>query len=132
MSLIEKARALIKKANWRSRVIKNHFSSSVLHEKYLYGFDNAILKCIEANTGIEQWVARGPGKGSLIFVDGHLIVLGEQGKLALVEATPEEYREKASAQVLEGRCWTVPALAGGKLYVRNHKEMVCLDVMGQL
>jgi outer membrane protein assembly factor BamB len=115
---------------WRSKVMKNHFNSSVLHEGYLYGFDNAILKCIEANTGANQWEARGFGKGSLTLADGHLIVLGEEGKLGLIEVSPEAYKEKASAQVLEGRCWTVPTLAGGKLYLRNGKEMICLDVTG--
>lgn len=115
---------------WKSRVMKNHFNASVLHRDYLYGFDNAILKCIEANTGEELWVARGFGKGSLIYADGNLIVLGDAGRLALVEATPSEYREKGDIQLLHGKCWTPPTLAGGKLYVRNHEELVCLDVTG--
>jgi outer membrane protein assembly factor BamB len=117
---------------WKSRVMKNHFNASVLHGNYLYGFDNAILKCIEANTGAEQWVARGFGKGSLIFADGNLIVLGDEGRLALVEATPLEYREKGDVQLLQGKCWTAPTLAGGRLYVRNHEELVCLDVTGEI
>ena len=98
------------------------------YEGHLYGFDNAILKCIAVGTGQEQWRKRGFQKGSLIFADGHLIVLGEQGKLALVEATPEAYIEKASAQVLSPRCWTPPALANGRLYLRNHSEMICLEM----
>ena len=110
--------------------MKNHFNSSVLDGNYLYGFDNAILKCIEAGSGAEQWATRGFEKGSLLLADGHLIILGEKGRLALVEVSSAEYREKASAQVLEGRCWTVPTLAGGKLYVRNEKELVCLEVGG--
>jgi outer membrane protein assembly factor BamB len=113
---------------WRSRVMKNHFSSSVLHEGYLYGFDNAILKCIHANTGEELWKARGFGKGSMIYADGHLIVLGESGNLALIEATSKEYRKIAHAQVFSGRCWTPPSLFGGKLFLRNHEELVCLDL----
>ena len=117
---------------WKSRVMKNHFNASVLHRNYLYGFDNTILKCIEANTGEEQWVARGFGKGSLIYAEGNLIVLGDAGKLALVEATPLGYKEKGNVQLLHGKCWTAPSLAGGKLYVRNHEEMVCLDVTGAI
>ncbi len=115
---------------WKSRVMKNHFNASVLHRDYLYGFDNTILKCIEANTGEEQWVARGFGKGSLIYADGNLIVLGDAGRLTLVEATPTEYREKGDIQLLHGKCWTAPTLAGGKLYLRNHEELVCLDATG--
>ena len=108
--------------------MKNHFQSSIHYGGYIYGFDNAILKCISAHTGEEGWKQSGFGKASLILADGHLIVLSERGRLALVEATPEEYREKSTLQVLQGKCWTMPALAGGKLYLRNQKEMVCLDI----
>ena len=113
---------------WKSRVMKNHFNSSVLQGNYLYGFDNAILTCIEANTGEEQWRHRGFEKGSLLLADGHLIILGEGGKLALAEVSPNEYIEKARFQLFDDKCWTVPTLAGGKLYLRNQKEMVCLDL----
>ena len=113
---------------WKSRVMKNHFNSSVLQGDYLYGFDNAILTCIEANTGEEQWQQRGFEKGSLLLADGYLIILGEKGKLALVEANPSEYKEKARFQLFDDKCWTVSTLAGGKLYLRTQKEMVCLDL----
>ena len=113
---------------WKNRKLKNQFSSSVLHANYLYGFDNSILKCIDANTGEEQWKNRGFGKGSVILADGHLILLSDRGKLGLAEATPEGYIEKASAQVLSGLCWTAPTLASGKLYVRNEEEIACLDI----
>ena len=113
---------------WKNRVMKNHFNSSVLQGDYLYGFDNAILTCIEANTGEEQWRHRGFEKGSLLLADGHLIILGEGGKLALAEASPNEYREKARFQLFDDKCWTVPTLAGGKLYLRTQKEMACLDL----
>ena len=116
---------------WKNRKMKNQFASSVLHENYLYGFDNSILKCIEANTGEEQWKSRGFGKGTVILADGHLIILSDRGKLGLAEATPAGYMEKASAKVLSGLCWTAPTLAGGKLYVRNEEEMVCLDMTGK-
>ena len=116
---------------WKNRRMKNQFSSSVLHENYLYGFDNSILKCIEADTGEEQWKTRGFGKGTVILADGHLIILSDKGKLGLAEATPAGYIEKASAKVLNGLCWTAPTLANGKLYVRNEEEIVCLDMTGK-
>ena len=116
---------------WKNRKMKNQFASSVLHENYLYGFDNSILKCIEANTGEEQWKSRGFGKGTVILADGHLIILSDRGKLGLAEATPAGYIEKASTKVLNGLCWTAPTLADGKLYVRNEQEMVCLDMTGK-
>ena len=115
---------------WRSRGMKNQFSSSVLHNGILYGFDNATFKAIDAATGNERWKQRGFGHGSLILAGDHLIVLSDRGKLALVSATPEEYRELGNAQVLEGKCWTSPSLADGRLYVRNEEKLIALDWKG--
>ncbi len=113
---------------WKSRIMKNHFNSSVVDGNNLYGFDDATLKCIDVLTGAEKWKQSGFGKGSLILADGHLIVLSERGKLALVEATPAAYNEVASFQALEGKCWTMPTLANGKLYLRNQKSLVSFDL----
>ncbi|MFQ5602214.1 MAG: PQQ-binding-like beta-propeller repeat protein [bacterium] len=112
---------------WKNRVMRNHFSSSILVGSHLYGFDEGTLRCVDVNDHRSQWAKRGFGKGALFYADGHLIVLSERGKLLLIKATPENYLEVASAQVLRGRCWTVPTLAGGKLYVRNQKAMLCLE-----
>jgi hypothetical protein len=71
------------------------------------------------------------GKASLIVANGMLIVLGETGELVLAEATPEAYRELARANVLEGRSWTQPTLWQGRLYLRNHTELVALDLRGR-
>lgn len=113
---------------WRSRGMKNQFSSSVLHGGHLYGFDNKVLKAMEAATGKDKWRQSGLGHGSLIYADGHLIVLSESGQLTLVEASPAGYSEKAKAEVLSGKCWTAPTLANGRLYVRNESEMVALEM----
>ncbi len=116
---------------WRSRGMKNQFSSSIHLDGFIYGFDNATFKALDARTGREAWSVRpGLGHGSLTYADGHLSVLGNRGKLVLVEATPEAYREKASVQVLRGKCWTVPTLLNGRLFLRNEKEIVALDVKG--
>lgn len=113
---------------WSSRFMKNHFSSSVLVGDYIYGFDNATLRCISAASGERVWAQRGFGKGALVTADGLLYVLSDSGMLALVEATPAEYREKARFQAMTGKAWTAPALAQGRLYVRDQDEMSCLDV----
>lgn len=113
---------------WRSREMKNHFSSSVYHDGHLYGFDGGTLKCVDAETGERRWVQRGLGKGSLLVVGDRLLVLGDRGQLALAEATPEAYRELARTSVLGGKTWTPPTLAGDQLFVRNHEEMVAFDL----
>ena len=113
---------------WEQPFMRNHFSSAVVHGGTIYGFDNATLKAISIEDGKMAWGKRGLGKGSLIFVDGHLLVLSDRGKLLLVEATPDTYEEKGSVQALEGLCWTAPALADGRLYLRNHDELVVYDL----
>ncbi len=113
---------------WRNREMKNKFSSSVLRDRHLYGFDEGTLKCISAESGETKWRARGFGHGSLILADGHLLVLGDEGTLAMIEATAGEYLEKARAKIFSGKTWTVPTLADGKLYLRNEKELLSLGV----
>jgi outer membrane protein assembly factor BamB len=112
---------------WKTRKMKNDFSSSVLHDGYIYGFDNSILKAIDVATGEEAWKQSGFGGGSLIVAGGQLVVLSAGCKLSLVEATPAGYREKGSAQLLTGRCFTAPTLANGRLYLRNQEEILALD-----
>ncbi|HKV09620.1 MAG TPA: PQQ-binding-like beta-propeller repeat protein [Thermoanaerobaculia bacterium] len=113
---------------WANRLMKNHFSSSVLHEGHIYGFDNATLKCIDAATGEQKWVQRGFGKGSLILADGLLFVLSDRGVLTLAEAIPSGYVEKGKLQAMEGKTWTAPTLSHGKLFLRDEDEMIVLDV----
>ena len=114
---------------WRSRSMQNHFSSSVQVGDLLFGFDNATFKCISALDGQTLWRQRGFGRGSLIATDGGLIVLTEDGVLVLVALDPDDYRELARIEVLQGDVWTPPSLAGHWLYVRDHKDLVCLNLV---
>jgi len=113
---------------WKSSMMHTHFNTAVYYEGYLYGFSNATLECLDAETAERKWRKRGLGKGSLMIADGKLIILTDRGKLALAEASPEEYTELARAQVITGKSWTVPTYADGMLYVRNVKEMACYDL----
>jgi len=65
----------------------------------------------------------------LIVADGHLIVLGEAGTLVLAEATPAAWVEAGRLQVFERKAWTAPTLAGGRLYLRDERSMVALELM---
>jgi outer membrane protein assembly factor BamB len=111
--------------------LRNYFSSSVCYENFLYGFDNADLVCMDIRTGKICWREKGIRtfkKGSLLIAGGDLIILGESGKLALAEASPSGYREKATVQVSTNKCWTVPVVASGRLYVRDEGCLRCLDL----
>lgn len=113
---------------WRSKVLRNKFSSCVLKDGHLYGFDENRLKCVEFLTGRERWKVSGLGHGTLLLADGHLIVLSDSGDLALAPATPAGYRESARMEgVLKGGvAWTAPVLHRGVLYLRNQKQAVAL------
>ena len=113
---------------WRNTRMKNRFASSVLHEGVIYGLDESILAAVDANTGELKWKGGRYGYGQLLLVNGRLIVLTEDGDLALVRATPEKHDELSRFHVLDGKTWNVPAIAGGYLLVRNLAEMAAFDL----
>ncbi len=114
---------------YKNKRMKNHFSTSVRWQDHVYGFDDGTFVCMDFRTGDVKWKERGFDKGSLAAADGHLVVYGENGVLALVEATPDAYREKARFQASpQGRsCWAVPVFANGRLYVRDTQKLRCFD-----
>ena len=115
---------------WQNKNMRNHFNSSVLWKGHVYGFDEKKeLRCLDFKTGQMKWAKGGLGKGSLMIADGKMIILSERGKLVTAPASPEGFEELASAQILKGKCWTVPVLANGKIYARNaNGQLVCIDV----
>jgi outer membrane protein assembly factor BamB len=127
---------------WRNKTMRNHVNSCVLWKGHLYGFDGqagrGTLKCLSWETGEQKWEKEGFGTGSVIVADGKLIIYSDKGKLATAEASPDTYKEIASAQVTEvkaelppntkGDTWALPVLANGKVYCRSLDELVCVDV----
>jgi outer membrane protein assembly factor BamB len=113
---------------WRNIRMKNQHSGSVHHDGYLYGLDEAILACVDAATGELQWKGGRYGYGQLVLASGHLIVLAENGDLALVRATPERHHEIARFPAIEGKAWNYPAMANGVLLIRNIQEMAAFDL----
>lgn len=114
------------------RVMQNHHSTCVYQDGYLYGFDESRLKCVDFRKGVEKsgWDADGIAKGNLILAGRHLLILTENGDLALVEATPEEFRPVARVPSGLGKAqaWALPVLADGRLYLRDGEKILCLDV----
>jgi outer membrane protein assembly factor BamB len=113
---------------WSNNLMKNKFGSSVLYQGFIYGLDEAILACIDAATGERKWKGGRYGYGQLLLASGHLIVTSESGEVALVKASPEKYEEIARFQALEGKTWNIPAIAEGRLIVRNTTEMACFRI----
>ena len=117
---------------WRRPVLKSSYSPTVFHDGHLYGFNGAYLVCVDAATGDVKWRQKVYG-GSLILVDGHLVLLGESsGDLRVAEATPAGYREKLKTSVFNAgsSSFTGPSWAGGRVYLRNVEEIVALEIGG--
>lgn len=113
---------------WSNTRMKNKFTSSVLYEGHIYGLDEAILACVDAATGELKWKGGRYGYGQLVMASGHLIVATEDGDLALVKASPAAHQEVARFSAIEGKTWNHPAIADGRLFVRNGDEMAAFDL----
>jgi hypothetical protein len=113
-----------------TRNMQNHHGGVVLVDKWLYGFNNSILTCLEFDTGKVLWRDRSVGKGSVAYADGHLYVLSEDNVVGLVEASPEGYREKGRFTIADQGwpAWAHPVVSGGRLYVRNQNVLASYDV----
>ena len=116
---------------WENASMKNKFNSSVVHEGHAYGLDEGILTCVEVNTGARKWKGGRYGYGQVILASGHLIISAENGELVLVRATPQQHTEVARFQAINGKTWNYPAIAGGKLLMRNANEMAAFNIAAQ-
>ncbi|MEK6235823.1 MAG: PQQ-like beta-propeller repeat protein, partial [Planctomycetales bacterium] len=124
---------------YANRDMRNHFNNSVLHKGYLYGFDGnsnlgriVTLVCMNHKTGEVAWSKSGFGCGSVLIADDKLIILSDEGTLAIAEASSKSFQPLAQAKVLSGQCWTVPVLADGRIYCRGSAgTLVCVDVRGE-
>ncbi|MFO0926790.1 MAG: PQQ-binding-like beta-propeller repeat protein [Gemmataceae bacterium] len=118
---------------WFDKPLQNHHGGLVLVGEHLYGTNNNSLLCVNAKTGEVVWQNRGVGKGSVAFADGRLYYRGEDGTMALVDASPAGYRERgrfAQPDRSSQRAWPYPVIAGGKLYLRDWDTLLCYDVKG--
>jgi outer membrane protein assembly factor BamB len=115
---------------WESSRLNVEHGSYVLVDGYVYAPHGVGWICLELKTGTERWSGRGPGKGSIVYADGMLYCLAENGRMGLIEANPTAYKMVSMFELPkgEGPCWTHPVIADGKLYLRWDDNLYVYDI----
>jgi hypothetical protein len=110
---------------WTSMGLKPYFNDFVVHNGDAYGFDGSIMSCIDLKNGVRKWKGGRYGNGQMVLLADQdlLLVLSEEGELALVSATSAEFKEIARFKAIEGKTWNHPVLVGDTVLVRNGEEM---------
>ncbi len=111
---------------WTSSALKPYFNDFVVDKGHAFGFDGGILACIDLNDGKRVWKGGHYGHGQLVMLADQdlLVVLSEEGELALVSAGTDQFKEMARFPAVEGKTWNHPVVVGDVLLVRNGLEMV--------
>jgi outer membrane protein assembly factor BamB len=115
---------------WESDdALTNHYSTSVYKDGFLYGYhgrqeEGQSLRCIELKTGKVLWNVGGFGAGTVTLAGDKLLLMREGGELALAAATPAAFRQIAAAKILPAVVRAYPAIANGRMYVRNERTLV--------
>jgi outer membrane protein assembly factor BamB len=113
--------------------LANHWSTPVVKDGHMYGmfqfkkYGVGPIKCVELATGTIKWAQEGFGPGHVVLAGNDVVALSDAGELVRMAASPAGYKEISRQKVLEGKCWTTPAVAGGRVFVRSTKEAACFE-----
>lgn len=124
---------VVMKEKWNNQNLQNQFTTSVILKDRIYGCHGDLgavfFRCLDLATGEVKWEDRRPGKCSVLAFDGHLICVHERGTVRLIEANPDKYVPKGEIDgLMTYKAWATPALLKGRLYLRDEKNLACVDL----
>jgi outer membrane protein assembly factor BamB len=123
------ADALAANEVWSDRTaLKTKFTNVVIYRDHVYGLSDGIFECLELSSGKRAWKKGRYGQGQILGVGDVILVQAESGEVAMVEATPDEYRELGRFAAIEGITWNNLCLQGKRLLVRNATEAACYEL----
>jgi outer membrane protein assembly factor BamB len=114
---------------WKnSRVLKTKFTNLTIAGEHAFGLSDGILECVRLDDGKSRWKKGRYGHGQVLGVGDLILVLAENGQLALVEADPQKHVELGRIDALQGKTWNSIALYGKLLLIRNAQEAACFEL----
>jgi outer membrane protein assembly factor BamB len=133
LEIVSDGPKLTVREKWKNKNLQTLMATAVVRDGYAYGFHGDLgsfgLRCLDLNTGEQKWVERYQWRMAFIAAEGHLIAIGERGTLQLIEPTPAKAAVKGEMpDLLTYKAWAMPALANKRLYLRDEKHVVCLDL----
>ena len=117
---------------WANNLMRIHFSNAIRIGDVIYGssgdFGPAPFTAVNVKTGNIVWRHRSFPRASVLFADGHFIILDEDGSLILANATAAGLTVTSKVELLKNKSWTVPSLSGTRLYLRDRKNIMALEL----
>ena len=121
---------------WQQRDLKWYFNPGVFIGGYIYSLHGTThrpteLTCTDARTGQTVWSEGGFGSGGLVAAVDH-VILFDLGKLTIFKASPGGFQPILRQKILDGKCWTSPVIANGRIYCRNAEgKVAAVDLPGK-
>jgi outer membrane protein assembly factor BamB len=113
--------------------LSSHYASSVSKDGYLFGFHGRqefgqSLRCVELKTGKVRWSVDGFGAGTVTLLADRLLIVREDGEALLAAASPQAFRPQTKARLLPAVVRSYPAVADGRVYLRNEKTLIAYSL----